>query len=141
MPQQQYGAPPPGPYGQPMVPMSPEQDIQNNKLMAILSYLGILWFIPLINGDYKRSPFVKFHFNQGLLLIIFNVALGFIYGILVGVITAGIDPWDSSGRLMAVTLVGLIWLVPLGLIVYGVINAATGKFRGLPGVEKITLIK
>ena len=42
-------------------------DAEQNKMMAILSY--IIFFIPLITGDHKKSPFVKFHVNQGTLLV------------------------------------------------------------------------
>ena len=31
--------------------------------MAIIAY--ILFFVPLLTGDRKKSPFVKFHTNQG----------------------------------------------------------------------------
>ncbi|CAH2598658.1 Magnetosome protein MamF [Rhodovastum atsumiense] len=35
-------------------------------LLAIMSYLGILCFIPLLFGN--RSPFVQFHARQGLVI-------------------------------------------------------------------------
>ena len=42
------------------------QDIQNNKIMAILSYFGILVLVPILAA--KESKFARFHANQGLIL-------------------------------------------------------------------------
>ena len=47
------------------------RDIADNKLMAILCYLGILWLIPFLAA--KESPFVKYHLNQGLLVLILGI--------------------------------------------------------------------
>ena len=44
------------------------QDVQANKVMAILAYFGILVLIPLFAA--KESPFARFHANQGLILLI-----------------------------------------------------------------------
>ena len=38
-------------------------DVQNNKVMAVLSYIGILVLIPILAA--KESPFARFHANQG----------------------------------------------------------------------------
>ena len=44
------------------------RDIEQNKLMAILAYLGILVIIPILAA--KESKFARFHSNQGLILLI-----------------------------------------------------------------------
>lgn len=45
-----------------------DDDVKMNKSMAYLCYMGPLFLIPyLLKGD---SPFIKFHSNQGLLLLI-----------------------------------------------------------------------
>ncbi len=46
----------------------------NNKVMAILCYIGILWLIPLLT-DAKNDSFVKFHINQGIILSIAYVVM------------------------------------------------------------------
>ncbi|MEG1027853.1 MAG: hypothetical protein RSE07_04105, partial [Oscillospiraceae bacterium] len=48
-----------------------EQDINQNKGIACISYLSILFIIPLLVKP--ESPFVKFHVNQGLNLFIISV--------------------------------------------------------------------
>jgi hypothetical protein len=39
------------------------QDAQDNKIMAILAYLGLLFLVPFLAA--KESPFARFHTNQG----------------------------------------------------------------------------
>lgn len=46
-------------------------DVESNKVMAVLSYLGILVLIPLLGA--KNSPFARFHTNQGLILCIATI--------------------------------------------------------------------
>ena len=39
----------------------------NDKVFGILSYIGILWIVGLAAG---KTPFAKFHANQGLVLFL-----------------------------------------------------------------------
>ena len=41
---------------------------ENDKIMGILAYVGILVVVPLFAGG--NSKFVKYHANQGLVLFI-----------------------------------------------------------------------
>ncbi len=45
-----------------------KKDVEENKLTAVLSYLWILFLIPLLTK--KRSKFCQFHAKQGLVLFI-----------------------------------------------------------------------
>ncbi len=45
-----------------------EKDIEENKLVAALSYIWILFLIPLLVK--KDSPFAQFHAKQGLVIVI-----------------------------------------------------------------------
>ena len=65
-------------------------DIEENKVLALLCYLGILVIIPLLIK--KDSPFVQFHAKQGLILLIGWVVswfpiLGWIIGVVVFVLS------------------------------------------------------
>ncbi len=107
------------------VNVTPDQnDVQGNKVMAILAYLGILFLIPLLSA--KESPFARFHTNQGLILFLFM----FVCGILAVIPVLG---W-------IIAIVGYIfWIV---CVVMGIINAAGGKMKPLPLIgNKFTLIK
>jgi uncharacterized membrane protein len=120
-------------------------DAQNNKGMAILAY--IIFFIPLLTGAHKTSPFVKFHTNQGTVLFLFCLAWGVLYGILTAVLTALLfNPatwygggWGVLG--IVTTILGLLWLVPAILCILGIVNAATGKLKALPIIGKFNIIK
>ena len=50
-----------------------QQDIESNKIMAVLSYLGILWLIPMLAA--KESKFAQYHVNQGIILTIAGIAV------------------------------------------------------------------
>lgn len=95
------------------------QDVQANKAIACLSYLGILFFLPLVvNGG--NSRYGKFHANQAFIL--------FLAGIVVGVVGAILGLIPYLGALLA-------WLLRLALFaltIYGMVNAGTGKAKELP---------
>lgn len=109
-------------------------DIQQNKVMAILAYIGILVLIPLF--AVKGSRFARYHTNQGLVLCIAEIAYSIVYGILSSIILS------ISWRLYSlVSIIGLIGLVFLVLAVIGIINAANGRAKELPVIGKIKLLK
>ena len=43
-------------------------DIESNKVYALLSYIGILFLVPIIAAP--KSKFARYHANQGLTLFI-----------------------------------------------------------------------
>jgi len=101
-------------------------DAESNKGMAIIAY--ILFFVPLITGDHKKSPFVMFHTNQGLLLFLFSVGGSIISSILV-IIIIGILLWAVVG------IASLIFLI------LGIMNAVNGRMKPLPIIGKFEIIK
>lgn len=109
-------------------------DIEQNKGMAVLAYLGILVLIPLFAA--KESKFARFHSNQGLLLCIAAIAYSIVYTILSSIIIA--ISWRLS---IIVSLLGLFSLVFLVLAIIGIINAANGKAKELPVIGKYKLLK
>ena len=48
-----------------------KEDIEKGKLMAVLSYIGILVVIPYFAE--KENKFVRFHAIQGLNLLLINL--------------------------------------------------------------------
>jgi len=109
-------------------------DIEQNKGMAVLAYLGILVLIPLFAA--KESKFARFHSNQGLLLCIAAIAYSIVYTILSPIIIA--ISWRLS---IIVSLLVLFSLVFLVLAIIGIINAANGKAKELPVIGKYKLLK
>ena len=110
------------------------QDIANNKVMAVLAYLGILVLIPIFAA--KQSKFARYHANQGLVLLIASILYGIAYSILSSIILA------ISWRLyFIVSIIGLVSIVITILAIIGIINAATGKAKELPLIGKFKILK
>jgi uncharacterized membrane protein len=105
------------------VSATPEQ-IESGKTMAVVSY--IIFFIPLLMDDMRKNPFVMYHTEQSIVLLLLNIAAG-----IVGTLTCGI---------------GLILYIPwLILLIMGIMNAANGQMKPLPVIgqfgEKFGLVK
>lgn len=107
------------------------QDINNNKGMSVLAYIGFLFLVPLLACP--NSKFARYHTNQGLVLFLLEFALGIVTGILGLIPIAGLI---IGGLLSAVG--GIFTLV---LMIMGIINAAKGQAKELPLIGKITLLK
>ncbi len=107
------------------------KDVQDNKVMAILAYFGLLFLIPLFAA--KESPFARFHTNQGLILCITWIVAMIIVAIL-GTILMFISPILSFIPYL------IMFVFPiLGII--GIINAAKGEMKELPIIGKYRIIK
>jgi uncharacterized membrane protein len=108
--------------------------------MAILAY--IFFFVPLLAGAYKTSPYVKYHTNQGTVLFIaavaYNIALNILSAAITAVaITAGL--WGLLATLS--TLFLLLSLVTLAFVILGIVAAVNGQLKPLPIIGKFQLIK
>ena len=111
-------------------------DAEQGKVMSIISYIGILCLIPIITGDVKKSPFIKFHANQGLVLCIADVAWWFV-SFIIGLIFGRL--WILS---ILWSLVGFVaWAGVIVLIILGIINAVNGKMKPLPLIGKFEILK
>ena len=108
-------------------------DVQQNKTICILCYFGILFLIPFFVK--KDSQYVRFHCNQGLVLLIFNV-----------IITGGFKLLTTlvKGSLLAIPvglLNGIVGLALFALMIIGIVFAVTGKMRELPLIGSIRILK
>lgn len=109
-------------------------DVEKNKAMGVLAYLGILVLIPILAA--KDSPFARYHANQGLVLCIACILYGVAYSILSSIILA------ISWRLyFLVSIIGLVGVVFAVLCVIGIINAVNGRAKELPLIGKYKLLK
>ncbi|MBR5712210.1 MAG: zinc-ribbon domain-containing protein [Lachnospiraceae bacterium] len=97
-------------------------DIEANKTYAILSYLWVLFLVPIFAAP--QSKFAKFHANQGLVLCIC---------------------WVLASILLVIPIICylsyLLYLVGLGYMAIGIINANNGKAKELPFIGKIRILK
>ncbi len=102
-------------------------DVQQNKVMAVLAYIGILFLVPLLAAP--NSQYARFHTNQGLVLFLFDIAVGIVSAIVAFIPFVG---------LILSPLLGLAMFV---LMILGIVNAATGNAKELPLIGKIRIIK
>jgi uncharacterized membrane protein len=135
-------------YIPPIVPGAPAQadirDAQENKGMAIVAY--ILFFIPLLAGAHKTSPFVKYHANQGTALALLAIAYSIASGILSAVIRVPYSVYGYTTGFYYTPgwLSAILWIASLGLLalcVCGIINAVNGRMKPLPVIGGISIIK
>lgn len=101
----------------------------NDKLFGVLSYIGILWIIGLAAG---KTPFARFHANQGLVLFLAGIVLGVAGGVLTAIPFIGF---------LGAIVSGLGGLATLILMIMGIVNAAQGEMKPLPVIGGITIIK
>ena len=135
-------------YVPPVAPGEPQtaemKDAQDGKTMAILSY--IFFFVPLLSGAHKTSPFVKYHTNQGTLLALVAIAYSIVSSILSAVITVEYTVW-GVGLGYRVTpswlsaILGLLCIPIVVGVILGIMNAVNGQMKPLPVIGKYTIVK
>ena|SRR5271157_5610043 len=134
------GIPPPPipprslPPNAPAAPVDPEAfDIEQNKVFAVLAYIGILFLVPLLAAP--RSRFARYHTNQGIVLFLSILVI-----------------WFGLGVLAAFPIVNII-MIPIGVsagfilsagglvfMVIGIIHAASGEYKPLPWIGHFRLL-
>jgi uncharacterized membrane protein len=102
---------------------------QDDKLIGILSYLGLLWIVAYILYGSKKTEYNLFHVKQGLGLIIVWVGLW-----IVGFVLAFVP---VLGLIIGIVMI-FVYLALLVLCILGIINAANGVQKELPLVGKLT---
>lgn len=102
-----------------------QQDIQNNKILAILAYLGAFIILPLLIG--KDSPYVKQNVNQGLIICLASVVLNVFAGFLIFV---------PFGSIFAMAINFCIWSVAITAI-YHIFMGRAVKFPYIGDFEII----
>ncbi len=100
----------------------------NDKLMGILSYIGILFIVPLLAT--KESKFARFHANQGLVLFITDIVLFTVAGII-----------DGFVPIIGALVSWAVYVFVLVLMILGIVNAANGEEKELPVIGQYRLIK
>jgi uncharacterized membrane protein len=106
---------------------SDTSDIDKNKIFAILAYLGILFLVPLLAA--KDSKFARFHTNQGFVLFLTALAA-----------------WVMALVLSFIPILNClvhlaVFICILTLMIMGIINAASGKYKQLPLIGHFSIIK
>jgi len=93
------------------------KDVEENKVIAAIGYLGILFLVPLLAK--KDSPFAQYHAKQGMVLFIAMIVaqLGWIiYWV------------PILGWLVAM----IVYIFLFVCLIMGLVNALGGKMSPLP---------
>jgi uncharacterized membrane protein len=105
-------------------PFRPDEarEIEENKGLCVLCYFSILLLIPLLLKPH--SAYVRYHCNQGLLLLLLSIAIGAVCWI------------PIVGWLIAVA--GPVFV--LICLIMGVVNTLSGVMKPLPLIGTIALL-
>lgn len=127
--------PQPQPQAQYSTGTSTDTKDQDNKIIFMLSYLGILFFLPLVVCP--ESKVGRFHANQGLLICIASIAGSIVLGIVSFILLA-----ISSYFLFITNLLSWAFrLAIIALVIMGMLNANKGEMKPLPVIGRFTIIK
>lgn len=108
-----------------------KSDDEENKIVCILAYLGILFFIPLVVSPESQAG--RYHANQGLVLLIVSVAGHLILTLL---------SWALWFIAWLIGFIAVLWGIAMFiLMILGMLNAAQGERKPLPFIGSINLIK
>lgn len=113
---------------------SNQNDQSNTILFSILSYIGILWLIPLLVE--KNDKVVRFHVNQDIVLFIFDI----IGSIAVGILSA-IFVFIPVISFLGVVIASLFGILCFILMIIGIVNAANKSEKPLPIIGKFQVLK
>ncbi len=116
------------------------KDIEQNKMLSLFAYLGILIVVPLFGA--KDSKFARFHCNQGLILLIALIGWAVVYNVLMAIFRVIM----FNGALWRVysllgMILGLVYIVFTVLAIIGIVNALNGKAKELPLIGKYKLLQ
>lgn len=116
-------------------------DVEQNKVMAILAYFGILVLVPILAA--KDSKFARFHSNQGLILCIamfaWIIADTVQTAVLRAILWRGLGLWDIYS--LCGTILNLVYILFTVLAIIGIINVVNGRAKELPFIGKYHLLK
>lgn len=101
-------------------------DIEQNKLMAVIAYIPLLFLIPLFAAN--NSKYAKFHANQGLILTGYSFICGIINAF-IGFLIAWIP---FIGPVITGLVTAVLGISVIGLMVYGIIFTVQGNAKRLP---------
>ncbi len=104
-----------------------EDFTQDDKVIGILSYLGILWVIAYIMYGNKKTEYNAFHVKEGLGVLIAFVAIAIVVNFLYFI--------NLSFVAAILNFVGYPLMGVLSII--GIINVVNGEMKPLPVISEL----
>ena len=86
------------------------KDVEENKYVAALSYIGLLFFVPLLMK--KESPFAQFHAKQGLVIVIAWIVGSFVFWVPILGWLLGLTLLVTDVLALFRTMSGKAWEIP-----------------------------
>lgn len=130
----------------PATPVFDEEDIKENKLIAVFAYLNVLVLVPILAG--RKSPFARYHAKQGLVLFVIEAFLHFAYGTLKSVLSpfvahiAATNGYSSYNWLeLVLSLLGVVAFAYIAFAVIGIIRVLRGEAKPLPLIGSLPFLK
>lgn len=133
----------------PATPVFDEEDIKENKLIAVFAYVNVLVLVPILAG--RKSPFARYHAKQGLVLFVIEAFLHFAYGTLKSVLspfvahiaaTNGYSSYSSYNWLeLVLSLLGVVAFAYIAFAVIGIIRVLRGEAKPLPLIGTLPFLK
>lgn len=106
-------------------------DVSEYRTFAILGYvIPILFFVPLLDEKTKKVPYVRFHANQQLILLITAIAVSFLHSMFLMMLSA-----------IGYFIYQLLGLALLALVIIGAINGYQGNMKELPFIGHFRILK
>lgn len=111
------------------------QDVQQSKSLVWMSYLGLLFLVPMLVN--KNSAYTKFHVNQGIILFIVSIILN-VAAAIVGAIL-GLIP--ILGAIVAGFISLCVSVIILIFAILGIVASVQGEAKELPIIGKYRILK
>ena len=115
-----------------------EEDINSGKGMSVLAYLGWFLLIPLFVNNRRQNPYVKFHLNQGILLLIISIVFN-----IIGKIACRILELILLGFVAGIVgvIVDIIQVLIFVFMILGIVGVINGRAKELPLIGGIRIIR
>ena len=113
-------------------------DIQTGKGMSVLSYLGLLWLIPFFVNTRRNNPYVRFHINQGLILLIISLIIQ-----VIGAVVCAVLDFFWLGFISSIVgvAVDFIQFIIFAFEILGIVNVLKNTAKELPFIGFIQILK
>ncbi len=102
-----------------------------SKTMCFLSYLSWLVLIPLLSNMDTKSPYIRFHTNQGLLVFLLSLAISLVKGSIVHFLLPNLFS----------VIFNICYVLCAALAILGLIHVYRNEAKELPLIGKLRLLK